>query len=158
MIVYTCWICEEGVPVTLDVSHHKIPRAYGGQDGPQNEVAVCTRCHDVLHRVAVMLRSPAKASLVPDTLSTVYSNRDSRQRVMELAQLVNKFALHKKENTLEDADSLEEQLQFSLPATYKAKLRVLANETRDATGRRMGMARFVRKMIIDLLDKKFGTR
>lgn len=155
MIAYQCFVCEEDVPITLDVSHHRIPRAYGGQDGPQNEVQICTRCHDVLHRVAVMLRG-TKASLVPDTLKTVYSSQASQFRVMELARIVNKFALQKKEKTLEDADSLDEQIQFSLPATYKAKLRVLANETQDATGRRMGIARFVRKIVIDVLDKKFG--
>jgi hypothetical protein len=102
-----------------------------------------------------MLRG-TKASLVPDTLKTVYSSQASQFRVMELARIVNKFALQKKEKTLEDADSLDEQIQFSLPATYKAKLRVLANETQDATGRRMGIARFVRKIVIDVLDKKFG--
>jgi hypothetical protein len=156
VIAYTCYVCDTDVPFTLDVSHHKIPRAYGGQDGSDNEVPVCTRCHDVLHRVALMLRNKHRIGLVDDTLITVYPCKKARDHVRELAMIVNKYALQKKEKTLDNIDNLEEQLTITLPTAYKAKLRILANETKDSDGRRLGMARFVQKFLIDLLDKHFG--
>lgn len=156
MIAYNCHICNEPVPLTLEVSHHKIPQAYGGTDGA-NEVDVCTRCHDVLHRVSVMLRNPAKSGLVKDTLTTVYNNNRAINTVIELAAIINKYALAKKEFQLDNQIEIEEAVQFSLPATYKAKLRLLANETCDGKGRRLGVQRFIRLLVMDLVDKKFGV-
>jgi hypothetical protein len=155
MIAYDCYICTEPVPFTLEVSHHKIPRAYGGKDG-ENEVDICTRCHDVLHRVALMLRNPTKSGLVRDTLKTVYNDNKAIATVIDLAQTINKYALAKKEFQLDNQIEIEEVVQFSLPAVYKAKLRLLANETVDGKGRRLGVQRFVRLLIIDLVDKRFG--
>lgn len=155
MIAYNCYVCNEPVPVTLEVSHHKIPRAYGGKDGA-NEVDICTRCHDVLHRVSLMLRNPTKAGLIRDTLKTVYTNAKAINTVIELAQIINKYALAKKEFQLDNQIEIEETVQFSLPAAYKAKLRLLANETVDGKGRRLGVQRFIRLLVIDLVDKKFG--
>ena len=33
-------------------AHHVLPRAFGGSDDPSNLVAVCSRCHPSLERVA----------------------------------------------------------------------------------------------------------
>jgi len=104
-----------------------------------------------------MLRNPAKQGLVMDTLRTMYrSDEKAVQRVIDLASTVNKYALLKREQKLDNQNELEEPLQFTLPAHYKAKLRIIANETRDVRGRRLGMQSFVRRVIMDLIDRKFG--
>lgn len=45
-----CWVCERKFTANLvEERHHIIPRAYGGQDGPQ--VSLCSDHHTVLHEI-----------------------------------------------------------------------------------------------------------
>jgi hypothetical protein len=103
-----------------------------------------------------MLRNPAKAGLAFDTLSTVYQDKKAIPIVIELARVINQYALAKKEFQLNRQSELEETITISMPASYKTKLRVIANETQDANGRRLGVQKFIRILLIDLVDKKFG--
>lgn len=54
-----CWVCEErftefgGAPNCFKHSHHCIPRAYGGADGPT--VDLCDSHHTALHQIALKL-------------------------------------------------------------------------------------------------------
>lgn len=50
----TCWACGVDVrrnPNTKANDHHIIPRAYGGEDGPQ--VTLCSAHHSMLHDIEV---------------------------------------------------------------------------------------------------------
>ena len=46
--------CEVRHPVTCSGAashvHHRLRRSQGGKDVPENFVAVCVRCHDLIHR------------------------------------------------------------------------------------------------------------
>jgi hypothetical protein len=51
-----CWVCgclladSGGDPSNIRESHHVVPQAYGGRDGPQ--VPLCLAHHDLLHLIA----------------------------------------------------------------------------------------------------------
>lgn len=52
-----CWVCGtkflRSGGQAIEESHHIIPRAYGGEDGP--EVTLCETHHGILHRIASCL-------------------------------------------------------------------------------------------------------
>lgn len=54
-----CWCCGKlladkgGSPEVIRNSHHLVPRAYGGVDGP--EIQLCSAHHDLLHQYATKL-------------------------------------------------------------------------------------------------------
>lgn len=55
IILEWCWVCNERFQkhggTAVFNSHHIVPVAYGGVDGPQ--VTLCTNHHDTLHLIAV---------------------------------------------------------------------------------------------------------
>lgn len=55
IILQHCWICEEKFQkyggTAVFNSHHLVPVAYGGVDGPQ--ITLCTSDHNTLHLIAV---------------------------------------------------------------------------------------------------------
>lgn len=54
-----CWVCGEKFQrvggTAVEHSHHMVPRAYGGVDGPQ--VSLCDGHHNTLHQLAVAWKS-----------------------------------------------------------------------------------------------------
>lgn len=49
-----CWVCSIAFHASLvEERHHIIPRAYGGEDGPQ--VSLCSDHHTVLHEIGKRL-------------------------------------------------------------------------------------------------------
>jgi hypothetical protein len=56
-----CWVCGikftefGGQPNTYKHSHHMVPRAYGGKDGPT--VSLCDSHHTTIHQLALKLEA-----------------------------------------------------------------------------------------------------
>ena len=45
-----CWVCGPDTQLKTKHSHHVVPRAFGGVDGPT--VTICTHHHGLIHKVA----------------------------------------------------------------------------------------------------------
>lgn len=79
--VCTCILADAGGdPGNIRESHHVVPRAYGGEDGPQ--VPLCLAHHDLTHLVAVkMIACKDYHCLLP-------LDPSHRQRLIALATLI----------------------------------------------------------------------
>lgn len=47
IILDCCWVCSSGIRFN---EHHVIPRAFGGENGPQ--VTLCSDHHELIHAIA----------------------------------------------------------------------------------------------------------
>lgn len=90
-----CWICQRtladagGEPHYIRNTHHIIPQAYGGVDGPT--VSLCTSHHDLLHFIALRLISGKTYQDLTRDLST-----SEFQRIMYLASRIRLAAQYSK--------------------------------------------------------------
>ena len=79
-----CWACD--VPFTnnlLPEDHHVIPRAFGGNDGPQ--VRLCSDHHSLLHKMAIMLVPEKQADLAHIQQFLIGLTTTTAKRTMYLA-------------------------------------------------------------------------
>ena len=133
-----CAVHGQPFPRVTCHEHHEVPRAAGGNDAETNLVWLCSNCHNVLHRIADMLRA-GKHGHAQDAASTYATSPIMRERLWGLAI----FA----------AESMEEgegpdvvPIQVFMPKALLGRLKIAAGETR-VNGRSMGMGRFVLELI-----------
>lgn len=142
----TCWIHrqEEPVPTEFLHEHHRQPRAYGGEDDPENLVWLCNGCHDILHRLATMLSS-GKSGLVEDLLNLyIPDNPAARER---LRVLMREVLQAKTEWKAEDPEDGTVRVTLQLPTLVHAKLKSLSTSYQHESGRPVGVAAFLVKVL-----------
>ena len=86
----TCWICQGTEASQVANLHHKTPRAFGGDDSPDNLVWLCSSHHNLLHRMAEHLVKGRVGRACDLADITFPSSPGSRQRVFNLAQAAAK--------------------------------------------------------------------
>lgn len=151
---FICYICNETYPSSVLNTHHKIPRAAGGSDDPENLKMLCSGCHDVLHSIASMLANPRRLGMVSDNLRLIYPDKgETRKRCLELARIVQEHMQKKREGGLEDVDTLE-TVTIQMPKEIK-KLLFTATQDTFINGKKIGIARYVLLVLCNALVKKF---
>ncbi len=154
---FDCEICDEQIAISFREIHHVLPQSAGGKDlnpdGSSNTIAICATCHGTLHTIAVMLRGK-KAGTVEDTLSYIQDS-ETKKEILVYAKEVNKGHVLKKDGGVNTTNK-EEPISITLPGKYKKALKVIANETRDsATGRKMGVSKYIRALLLAHVRSKF---
>ena len=50
-----CCLCCDSITATTKDIHHRIKRSKGGQEYTINKIAICTRCHRLIHKGEALL-------------------------------------------------------------------------------------------------------
>jgi hypothetical protein len=127
---FYCGCCKEHFPSIHRHVHHKIPRATGGPDTPDNLIELCPGCHDALHSIAYKLLSPkVSQTQILDQLRLLYKDNDKALRMcMQLAKYVRDALLYERENG-KDPDQLV-SLSTTLHRRHKDLIMVYCRENR----------------------------
>lgn len=78
IILPYCWVCKETDGLN---NHHCVPRAYGGENGPQ--VTLCATHHTFIHTVALKKRSFHEGLVHENT-----TNPEQRQKLLQLINII----------------------------------------------------------------------
>jgi len=102
MEVFSCGCCSKTLPTLHKHVHHKLPRALGGKDIPDNLIELCPACHDTLHSIAYkMLSKKSSSTQMIDSLSLIYiGNKKAQETCLQLAMAVRNAHIHAKEKGL----------------------------------------------------------
>ena len=137
-----CWVHRIGDPVDVVFlcEHHRQPRAFGGDNDPENLIWLCSGCHDILHRLATM-KAARKAGLVQDFLSLYLpSSPAARERLETLVSEVLKAKLASSNTAVLQDDQV--LLTLKVPRSVHSKLKTLSMDYLHASGRKVGLAAY----------------
>lgn len=149
MSAFHCYVCQTLFPVMHRHVHHKVPRASGGPDTPENLVELCPGCHDALHSVAYKLLSgKASAQRVTDEVAMIYKNDAASKRCFELAQLVRDAEIKTREG-LAGTRAL-----CSLYTTLRAEVKAMV--AARCASLSMSQDAYLRTLILADLHRHFG--
>lgn len=156
MKTFVCEICRKTFPESLRHEHHKVPKALGGSDGPENLVSLCHADHNNLHLLAYMMINPKRSHEVEPTVVSIFPDAmESRRRLIEFSKIVAKEMALKKE--IKKDPMGETRVVVELPTRYAQLLRLAGYESPAANGRPAGVARMIRQIVAKYLMHKFPT-
>lgn len=145
MSFFQCHICKKATAEIFRNVHHIWPRALGGDDSPENLVALCSGCHDNLHAIAYKLLSKKpNLAMIEDSLRIAYEDLGAVQRCKELASKVRDATIKTRESrTIKD----EHKMFFSLSSQAKLKLEVFCKS------RKISQEKAIRFFVENALSK-----
>lgn len=102
MEIFSCGCCEKTYPTLHRHIHHRMPRALGGKDTPDNLISICPGCHDTLHSIAYrMLSKNVSMIQIVDSLALIFvGNKKAQNTCLELAVNVRNAQIEVKEKGL----------------------------------------------------------
>lgn len=139
--------------------HHRIPEECGGPTTIENMAYLCTGCHQLLHRLAVMMMaSKAKTKKSPLESAESYAQRINPKdkqavvvNILMLAQLVTMYKIQKAENVLAPPDA--SIMLADMPNEFKVAFKQIAWEIKRGDGRGIGMANLGTMAVLQLVAK-----
>lgn len=150
---FPCGCCEQIFPSIHKHTHHKTPRALGGQDTPDNLIDLCPGCHDALHNVAykLMTRRHGQAKVI-ESLSLIYKdNTLAKQRCLDLAvQVRNAMVVAKDRGDYKDPNELA-NVMTTIRKQHKVLIEARARELK------LTQEAYVRGCVLADLSKRFNT-
>ncbi len=138
--MFTCYICETQAPIDFVNEHHKVPKSLGGRDTKDNLVQLCAGCHQNMHTIARMMRNPKRAGEVRSSLHVMFPGGKEQQRCVELANLVIRSQVTKREQAETDEER-EIRVNLKLTRPYRDALQLIARD------RKLSMADYARKIM-----------
>ncbi len=155
---FKCTICGGVYPDSLLHMHHKIPKALGGPDTPDNLVPLCQTDHNLLHSVAYMMvpnkSGGTRVDEIEPTLSSIYPDEEPiRKRLIEYAGYAAREMFLKKE--LRKDENQETRIIVELPILYTQLLKLWGHEFPKPNGAPMGVGALVRVILAKELSAKF---
>lgn len=148
MFSFVCYVCETPHPVEYRNKHHKVPKSLGGEDSDINLVDLCAGCHQFLHAVARMMRSPKRAGDVRSVVQGHYPAARSQSRCLELAKLECRSEVLNRAQVSEDVER-EIGIRINLKTPYRNALQLIARD------RGLSMSDYVRKFMEDHIRKVY---
>lgn len=109
-----CWVCKTKFGSGLEKHyHHIVPRAFGGEDGPQ--ITLCTAHHDILHKIANKIVSNK------DYSRYLTEDASTNRRLLDLANVAARAEL-----AFRDDPNKKTKVPLTLDGATHAKLKDLA--------------------------------
>jgi len=146
---------HKGVPVDTRLlhEHHKQPKGYGGGNDPDNLVWLCGSCHDLVHRLAHLVRGK-KLGVVSDLAQQYQTSQNlspaGRHRLIELAKLVSmSMETFVPDEDMDEFDAEDTILvQIPLPRAIHKTAKHLASLTKNpGSKRQMGLYHYLSLVI-----------
>lgn len=147
--MFTCYICENTAPIDFVNKHHKVPKAVGGRDTPDNLVNLCPGCHQNMHVVARMMRNPKRVGEVKTALNAMFPGPKTQQKCIELAHLVLRGKVMASAERGEPDTEREIKIGLILKKSYRDALQLIARD------RKLSMANYSRKIMEEHIRKVF---
>lgn len=150
--MFSCGCCLETYPKLHKHTHHKIPRALGGNDSIGNLIDLCPGCHDAVHMMAYKLSNPKYSdSRVRDTAISIYKDNDIAIKTsLELAYKVRDEIIFNREKA-KDPNSLV-SVSCSLRKEHKDLIAIIAKE------RKISQEFFIRNAIFCEIGRIFNKK
>ncbi len=139
--------------------HHEIPEEVGGLMTPENMKYLCSSCHQLLHRLALMLMATkAVSKRSPLETAVSYARRMNKAResevvvnLLRLAQMVAHYKTMKAEHDIAPPDGAI--VVADMPNEFKVLFKQIAWEIKRGDGRGIGMANLGAMAILELVAK-----
>lgn len=159
----THFICEGHLLKTSVVQkdyHHKVPQEAGGSDSHENIAAMCTGCHQLVHRLAMMLSSFKGSKHSPFDVAMEYAvtiNKEQANRVVAallmFAQLVAQYRVMKADNKIATPDG--GIVSADMPHKFKVAYKQIARDIKRGDGRSIGMSNLATLSILNTVATHF---
>lgn len=151
---FLCQICRRNFPEALRHEHHKVPKALGGRDTPDNLAELCNADHMHLHAIAYMLINPKRRHEVEPVAASIHPNDPAAiRRLLEFAQLVAREMVLRKEIRKEAGQEIRAVVE--LPARYMELLRLAGIDQPHKSGRAAGVSLVIRRIVADALMRRY---
>jgi len=158
---FKCDCCGKIVPKALIHEHHVIKRASGGGDTLDNIVRLDVTCHSAVHQVEMALKNPKRRSTVTDLINSLFpKNVVAQKKCLELAATAALENNGKNDNNELDYGAFDtEELVTLTPIKVSPKIkqyvhRIAQDLRHPETGKRLGVARYLRGLIEADLKKR----
>ena len=150
MDIFVCNCCDTKYPTLHKHTHHKVPKALGGKDTPDNLIEICPKCHDTLHAIAHrLLNKGVSLAQITDSLALIYvSNKKAQATCLELAINVRNAQIQTKENGLSPNHLIS--IGTILRKYYKPLIMHRSQELR------LSQDSYIRMLILQDLAKRFN--
>lgn len=145
---FKCYICAEMFSSDFVNKHHKIPKALGGADTPDNLLNLCAGDHQNMHTLARMMRNPKRVGEVRSAVQSMFPQGAAQSRCLELANLVNRSTVMSAEQKALDVER-EIGIGLKLKKPYRDALQLIARD------RGLSMANYTRKIIEDNIRRVY---
>jgi hypothetical protein len=158
----THFICEAHQKKTSVVQkdyHHKIPQEAGGSDSAENIAILCTGCHQLIHRLAMMLSSfKSKTKQSPFEVAREYAHEINEPnseavvlKLLEFAQLVAQYRVMKADKAIAPIDG--GIVSGDMPNEFKIAFKQISKEIKRGDGRSIGMSNLTTVAILNIVSK-----
>lgn len=154
------FICEAHLLRTSVVQkdyHHKVPQEAGGSDSAENIAILCSGCHQLIHRLAMMLssfKSTSKDS--PFEVATEYARSineknatDAVIKLLEFAQLVAQYRVLKADKMIAPPDA--GITTVDIPNNLKVAFKQIAKDIKRGDGRSIGMSNLATVGVLNMI-------
>lgn len=154
MKMFTCEICQKTFPESLRHEHHKVPKALGGSDRPDNIAQLCNADHMHLHAIAHMLVNPKRRHEVDPTVHAIFpQDPHSIRRLLTFSQLVAREMFLRKD--IRKPMGAELRTIVELPSRYMELLRLAGIDQPHKNGRPAGVSLVIRRILADALMRRY---
>lgn len=155
--MFTCAICGNSYDDSLLNEHHRIPRAFGGDDSKENLRFLCAGCHQTLHRLAEHFLNPHKAGKVRD-IARVYCSQFSKPErsmliLLDLSKCACDYELRVKKGDLKLSPWSEKVISTVIPMKFK---KAFENSCKMKTifGRKGSMQAVIEDFVLSTLHRE----
>ena len=157
-----CDLCYQNFPRALMHEHHVVKRSTGGSDVKENILRLDASCHSAVHQVEMALRNQNRRGTAADLVAAIFPHSVvAQRRCMELAAIAAMAG-----DLSEEAPDLSrfdtKDLVYLTACRVSPKVRELVNRVASdlrnpKTGRKLGVAEYIRSLIEADLKKRGYT-
>lgn len=144
-----CYIEGKSYPRATCHVHHKNPRHAGGTDAPDNLIWLCANAHQLVHRVAQLIKANRKGQAL-DVAMSAYPAPAQRQRFMAIVG-TEVLASSIAEDTGQGTSDVI--IEVPIPKAEYAKLKMLVADYRTG-GKKVSIAGYVSSIVLAHLHKR----
>lgn len=158
---FRCDCCGGIFPRIAVHEHHRVKQADGGQDNRANIAILDATCHHALHQIELALKNPRRRLQVPELLQALFpANPRAREQCLILATtaaLGRPVGESAPDLSAFDTAELVHLPAPRVPPRVREMVHLVVREMKGATGRRLGIADYLRGLIeADLKRRGFS--
>lgn len=140
-----CYVHGTPFPRASCHEHHEMPQAAGGSDDPANLTFVCANCHNMIHRIADLLRANRKGFGADIALQYSPNDLSMRDRLLRLAEYA--AASMQSVDDGETPGATDQVIQVVLPRAIYERFKILVGDHR-ANGRKVSIQSYMQNMVL----------
>ena len=146
--IVSCYIEGKQYPRATCHIHHRKPRHAGGADDADNLVWLCADAHQIVHRIAQLMKA-GKSGIAMDLASSSYPTPSQRARLMEVVREEITSSQEAKE-TGAGKDVII--VEVPIPRTEYMRLKTMVHDYRS-NGKKLSIADYASRVLLSHLKR-----